>query len=204
VETALAVEILFLLVKLQQRWPLVPHLPFLRRHLKQFQTSDRRESLKRPIEIEIVRVHRSSSFIRAAADLCAGCRTAGRFRQPIFRPGWRVQQGQAIWNLRQAARTCRRSAVATNVNGNFFIQFQKCRFRWRPRRFPATNGRLNSVRTNTRGTAVHAAQSLRLVSTASRTADPNLGGSWKFTRIETNSWRLQIHTRANAGGRIFP
>ena len=30
----------FLLVKIQKRWPLVPHLPFLRRHLKQSQTSE--------------------------------------------------------------------------------------------------------------------------------------------------------------------
>jgi hypothetical protein len=64
------------------------------------------------------------------AALAAGCRTATLLPPADFSAsGWRVQQGQAVW---QAGANRPELAgdllLATNVNGNVFIQFSKIPF----------------------------------------------------------------------------
>ena len=153
---------------------------------------------------------RRSIFISSALLLlvCAGCRTAAPLPPADFSaPGWRLQQGQAVWKPSTSRPELAGDLLlATNVNGNLFIQFSKLpfplataqvagdqwqiefgadKFRWHGRGTPPT-----------RFTWFQLPHALR---------DPNLGGDWKFTRVETNSWRLEnSRTGETLEGEFFP
>jgi len=62
--------------------------------------------------------------------LGAGCRTANPLPPADFSaPGWRVQQGQAVWKPSASRPELAGDLLlATNVNGNMFIQFSKMPF----------------------------------------------------------------------------
>jgi hypothetical protein len=139
---------------------------------------------------------------------CAGCSTVNPLPPADFSaPGWRIQQGQAIWKpASDRPELAGDLLLATNVNGDFFIQFSKMPFPlataqgsgdqwqiefgadkyfWRGRGTPPT-----------RFGWFQLPQALLA---------PNLGGSWQFTRVETNSWRLQNpRTGETLEGEFFP
>jgi hypothetical protein len=77
---------------------------------------------------------RAGSVCRAlfnlAAALAIGCRTAAPLAPADFSaPGWRVQQGQAVWKpSSHRAELAGDLLVATNANGDFFVQFSKTPF----------------------------------------------------------------------------
>ena len=62
--------------------------------------------------------------------LCAGCGTPVRLPPvDLNRPGWSTQQGQALWQPpRHRPEMAGDLLLATNVNGDFFIQFTKTPF----------------------------------------------------------------------------
>lgn len=62
--------------------------------------------------------------------LCAGCRTSHPFPPlDVSAPGWRVQEGQAVWKPPgKRPELAGDFLVATNQNGNFFVQFSKTPF----------------------------------------------------------------------------
>src|SRR5476651_2782659 len=64
------------------------------------------------------------------AAVVTGCRTTPPLPPADFSaPGWRVQQGQAIWKPSSSRPELAGDLLlATNVNGNFFIQFSKIPF----------------------------------------------------------------------------
>ena len=60
----------------------------------------------------------------------AGCRTSHPFPQvDVSAPGWRVRQGQALWKPPgKRPELAGDILIATNQNGNFFVQFSKTPF----------------------------------------------------------------------------
>src|SRR5262249_4825437 len=60
----------------------------------------------------------------------AGCRSMPPLPPSDFSaPGWRVQQGQAVWKpTKQKPELAGELLLATRPNGNFFIQFTKTPF----------------------------------------------------------------------------
>jgi hypothetical protein len=140
--------------------------------------------------------------------LCAGCRTASPLPPADFSaPGWRVQQGQAVWKP-----SARRPEIvgdlllATNVNGNFFIQYSKIPF---PLVMAQVSGgqwqiQFGADRYSWHG---HGAPPDRFgwLQLPGALRNANVGGNWRFTRAEINSWRLQnSHTGETLEGEFFP
>ena len=87
------------------------------------------------------------------AVLATGCRTAPPLPPADFSaPGWRVQQGQAVWKPSSSRPELAGDLLlATNANGNFFIQFSKIPFPLVTALISAINSRLNSAQTDFRG-----------------------------------------------------
>ncbi len=151
-----------------------------------------------------------SIFILSALLLvfCAGCRTADPLPSADFSaPGWRVQPGQAVWkpsaNRPELAGDL---LLATNVNGNFFVQFSKIPFPLATAQVSSDQWQIEfgADKFSWRG---HGAPPNRFawfqLPRALRNA--NLDDNWKFTYVETNSWRLENpHTGETLEGEFFP
>jgi hypothetical protein len=74
-----------------------------------------------------IKVAPASAALVAALLFCISCRTVSPLPPAdLSAPGWRVQQGQAIWrppgNRSEIAGDL---LLATNANGNFFLQLTK-------------------------------------------------------------------------------
>lgn len=143
-----------------------------------------------------------------ALIVCAGCRTTHPLPPADFSaPGWHVQQGQAVWKP-SASRpeVAGDLLLATNVNGNFFIQYSKIPF---PLVMAQVSGGQWQIQFGAdkyswhgHGTPPNRSGWFQLPRAL---LDPNLGGSWQFTHVETNSWRLQnSHTGETLEGEFFP
>ena len=139
--------------------------------------------------------------------LCAGCATRPLPPADFSSPGWSVQQGQVIWkpsfNRPELAGDL---LLATNVNGNFFVQLTKMpfplvtaqvsgnewqiefgadKFSWRGRGAPPD-----------RFAWFELPRALR---------DGKIDDNWTFTRVETNSFRLDNpRTGEHLEGEFFP
>jgi hypothetical protein len=165
--------------------------------------------LKHPIETEIVRVSRSILISSALLlILCAGCRTAQPLPPADFSaPGWRVQQGQAVWKPSSSRPELAGDLLlATNVNGNFFIQFSKMPFPLATAQVSSDQWQIefgaDKYSWNGYGTPPNRFGWFQLPHAL---LDLDLGGDWKFAQVETNSWRLQNpHTGETLEGAFFP
>ncbi|HUZ08241.1 MAG TPA: hypothetical protein VMV89_12240 [Candidatus Paceibacterota bacterium] len=140
--------------------------------------------------------------------LCAGCRTARPFPPADFSaPGWRVQQGQAVWKPSSSRPELAGDLLlATNVNGNLFIQFSKMPFPLATAQVSGDRWQIefgaNQYAWHGRGTPPKRFVWFQLPRAL---LAPNLGGSWQFSRVETNSWRLQNpRTGEMLEGEFFP
>lgn len=122
-------------------------------------------------------------------------------------PGWHVQQGQAVWKPSASRPEIAGDLLlATNVNGNFFIQFSKIPF---PLATAQVSGGQWQIEFGADQYSWHGrgAPPSRFgwfqLPPALRAA--NVGGNWQLTRSETNSWRLQnSHTGETLEGEFFP
>jgi hypothetical protein len=142
-----------------------------------------------------------------AAFVC-GCRTAPPLPPADFSaPGWRIQQGQAVWKPSSSRPELAGDLLlATNVNGNFFIQFSKIPF---PLATAQTSGGQWQIEFGAdkfswhgRGTPPNRFAWFQLPRAL---LDGDVGGNWKFIRVETNSWRLENpHTGETLEGEFFP
>ncbi len=140
--------------------------------------------------------------------LCAGCRTSPPLLPADFSaPGWRVQQGQAVWRPPENRPEITGDLLlATNVNGNFFLQFSKTPF-------PLATARVSDGRWQIEfgvdkfswhgdGNPPHRSVWFELPRAL---LDANIGGKWRFARVETNSWRLENpRTGESLEGEFFP
>ena len=70
------------------------------------------------------------ALVAALSLAGSGCRTAHPFPPlDVSAPGWRVQEGQAVWKPPgKRPELAGDFLVATNQNGNFFVQFSKTPF----------------------------------------------------------------------------
>lgn len=161
------------------------------------------------MEIETGRVRRSLIILSALALLlCAGCRTPNPLPPADFSaPGWRTQQGQAVWKPSASRPEIAGDLLlATNVNGNFFIQFSKIPFPLATAQVSGAEWQVqfgaDQYSWHGRGTPPNRFGWFQLPSAL---RDANLGGNWKFTQVETNLFRLQnSHTGETLEGEFFP
>jgi hypothetical protein len=142
-----------------------------------------------------------------ALVIVSGCRTLDPLPPADFStPGWHVQSGQAIWKP-SASRpeVVGDLLLATNVNGNFFIQYSKIPF---PLVMAQVSGERWQIQFGAdqyswhgRGTPPSRFGWFQFPA-ALRGA--TLGNNWQFSRPETNSWRLQnAHTGESLEGEFF-
>lgn len=140
--------------------------------------------------------------------LCAGCRTANPLPPADFSaPGWRIRQGQAVWKpSANRGELAGDLLLATNTNGNFFVQFSKTPF---PLAAAQTSGDLWQIQFGTdefswhgRGTPPDRFVWFQLPHAL---LGANLYGNWHFKNVTTNSWRLENpHTGEILEGGFFP
>lgn len=157
----------------------------------------------------MVRVRRPI-FVLAAlwSVLCAGCRTANPLPPADFSaPGWRVQQGQAVWKPSTSRPELAGDLLlATNVNGSFFVQFTKIPFPLVTAQVSDDQWQIefgaDKYSWHGRGTPPNRFGWFQLPPAL---RDANLGGNWQFTRVEANAWRLEnLHTGETLEGVFFP
>jgi predicted small lipoprotein YifL len=141
------------------------------------------------------------------SQLCS-CRTANPLPPADFSaPGWRVQQGQAVWKpAKNRHELVGDLLLATNADGNFFVQFSK-------NPFPLVTVQISGDRWQIEfGADEHAWRG--------RGATPerfvwfqlpralmagNVSRNWQFERVTTNAWRLaNSRTGETLEGKFFP
>ena len=125
---------------------------------------------------------------------CVGCRTSPPQPSADFSaPGWKVQSGQAVWNPpANRPELAGDLLLATNANGNCFIQFSKLPFplvtaqisgdRWQIE-FGAREHTWHGQGAPPDRFAWFQLPGVLLGSTPQ--------GSWRFTRLTDESWRLE-------------
>jgi len=140
--------------------------------------------------------------------LGVGCRTASLLPAADFAaPGWHVQQGQAVWQPPSGRPELTGDLLlATNVNGNYFIQFSKIPF---PIVTAQVSGDQWQIKFGTDINAWHGrgTPSGRFIwfQLPRALLGSRLDGSWHFSRVGTNSWRLKnSHAGEMLEGEFFP
>src|SRR5271170_3103019 len=143
----------------------------------------------------MVRVSRPIFILSALMlVLCEGCHTTQPLPPADFpAPGWRVQQGQAVWKPSASRPELAGDLLlATNVNGNFFVQFSKIPFPLATAQVSGNQWQIefgaDKFSWHGHGTPPNRFGWFQLPR-ALRNANP--GGNWKFIRVETDSWRLE-------------
>jgi hypothetical protein len=142
------------------------------------------------------------------AVLAAGCRTAPPLPPADFSaPGWRVQQGQAVW--KPSSRRPELTGdllLATNANGNFFVQFSKVPFPLATAQMSGEQWRIefgaDKFSWHGRGTPPDRFAWFQLPRAL---RDTNAGSNWKFTCPTSASWHLENpRTGETLEGEFFP
>lgn len=144
----------------------------------------------------------------ALALLCCGCRTPLPLPPAdLAAPGWRVQQGQAVWKpTRSRPDLAGELLLATRANGDFFVQFAKTPFslataqvldgQWQ---IEFGNG---ERRWGGRGEPPARFVWFQLPRAL---ASESLDQHWRFTQSAPDSWRLENpRTGESLEGGFFP
>jgi len=142
------------------------------------------------------------------AVLVVGCRTAPPLPPADFSaPGWRVQQGQAVWKP-SSSRTelAGDLLLATNANGNFFVQFSKIPFPLATAQISGSQWQIefgaDKFSWHGSGTPPDRFAWFQLPRAL---LGQNLDGNWHFENVMTNSWRLENpRTGETLEGEFFP
>ena len=124
---------------------------------------------------------------------CAGCRTPRPLPSADFAtPGWTVLQGEAVWKPSTSRPELAGDLLlATNANGNCFVQFSKMPFPLATAQVSGDQWRIEfgAHKYSWHGYGAPPARfSWFRLPSALLGASP--GGNWRFTRPEINSWRL--------------
>jgi hypothetical protein len=125
----------------------------------------------------------------------------------VSAPGWRIQQGQAVWKpTRKRPDLTGELLLATNANGDFLVQFSKPPFtlataqragdRWQIEFGSGDYSKRGGGQSPTR--FVWFQLPVALTGAAA-------GRDWHFERIATNSWCLEnLRTGERLEGVFFP
>ena len=122
-------------------------------------------------------------------------------------PGWRVQQGQAVWKpTRRRPELTGELLLATNVNGNVFVQFAKPPITLATARVIDGEWHLEfgSGEYSRNGTGRPPGR-FAWFKLPAALAGALPGRDWQFKRIPPNSWLLEnLHTGERLEGVFFP
>jgi hypothetical protein len=142
------------------------------------------------------------------AVLAAGCRTAPPLPPADFSaPGWRVQQGQAVWKSSSSRPELAGDLLlATNANGNFFVQFSKVPFPLATAQISGGQWRIefgaDEFAWQGRGAPPDRFAWFQLPRAL---LGAPAGGHWIFTHPAPSSWRLENpRTGETLEGGFFP
>jgi len=170
--------------------------------------------LKRPSELDPASPGKWFSHVVAltglvlAVQFCASCRTT-RSRPPtdLTAPGWRVQQGQAVWKPTwRRPELAGELLLATRPDGEFLIQFSKTPFPLVVARSAAGQwqiefGNHDYVRRG-RGLPPKRVVWFQLPRYLDG-VDP--GAEWRSERMTTNRWKLEsVRTGETLEGFLSP
>jgi len=140
--------------------------------------------------------YHSLATLLLAAGLCVSCRSLPPLPPAdLSTPGWRVQQGQAIWKpTKTRPELAGELLLATNRNGDFLVQLAKTPFtlataqmvddRWRIEFGSGDYQRGGRGEPPARFVWFQLPRAL---------AGTNVSLDWNFERVTTNSWRLENH-----------
>lgn len=142
------------------------------------------------------------------APLLTACRTAPPLPPAdLSAPGWRVLQGQAVWQPPgNRPELTGDLLLATNANGNFFVQFTKDPFPLVTAE--ALDGRWQiSFGADDHAWRGQGAPPSRFgwFRLPPALLDGKTSGNWRFENMTTNSWRLEnLRTGETVEGAFFP
>jgi hypothetical protein len=147
-------------------------------------------------------------FCFLIAAIVAGCRSVPPLPPiDLSAPGWRVQSGQAIWKPPgDRPELAGNLLLATNANGNFFVQLTKDPF-------PLVTAESVDGQWQIEFDAAghfwcgHGEPPARFVWFLFPRAllGANIAGNWHFEAVPTNSWRLDnSQTRETLEGGFYP
>ena len=142
------------------------------------------------------------------AVLAAGCRTAPPLAPADFSaPGWRVQQGQAVWKpMKSRPELAGEILLATQANGDFFAQFTKTPFPLAAARAAGGQWQIEFGGGQRRfaGRGQPPARFVWFQLPRAMRGD-SLSDGWRLTRPEKDSWRLENpQTGETLEGTFFP
>jgi hypothetical protein len=140
--------------------------------------------------------------------LGAGCGSPIRFAPVnLSQPGWRTQQGQAVWKPPGSRPEMAGDLLlATNLNGDFFIQFSKVPFTVATAEDLGGNWQIQ-FGDHQYHRSGHGLPSERFAwfELPRALAGLNPGPRWKFAREADGQWRLEnARSGERLEGRIFP
>jgi hypothetical protein len=126
--------------------------------------------------------------------LCAGCHAARPLPPVDFSaPGWRVQQGQAVWKPSSSRPEIAGDLLlATNGNGNFFLQFSKTPFPLATAQVAGDQWKIEfgADKCSWQGQGVPPDR-FGWLQLPRVLLGKDANGDWQFTGGRTHSWRLQ-------------
>jgi hypothetical protein len=149
-----------------------------------------------------------ATFALLIAAFICGCRTAPPLPPADFSaPGWRVQQGQAVWKPSSSRPDLAGDLLlATNANGNFFAQFSKIPFPLATAQISGDQWQIEfgADRFSWRGRG-SPPNRFAWFQLPRALLGGNLNGEWQFKNTMTNSWRLENpNTGESLEGEFFP
>lgn len=143
-----------------------------------------------------------------AAFLFVSCRSIPPLPPAdLSSPGWRVQQGQAVWKpTKRRPELAGDLLFATNTGGDFFVQFSKTPFTLATAQ--VMNGQwqieFGSAKYSWRGRGEPSSR-FGWLQLPRALAGRSLGRAWQFERSATNLWRLENwRTGESLEGSFFP
>ena len=141
-----------------------------------------------------IKITLAGATLSLALLFCVSCRTANPLPPAdLSAPGWRVQQGQAIWHPPgHRPELAGDLLLATNVNGNFFIQLTKTPF---PLVTAEAFGDQWQIEFGAEEHSWHGRgeppQRFIWFQLPQALLDGKTAGNWRFENVTTNSWRLE-------------
>jgi hypothetical protein len=148
------------------------------------------------------------ALLLLALALCVSCRTAPPLPPAdLSAPGWRVQQGQALWKpTKDRPRLAGDLLLATNTDGSYFVQLTKTPFTLVTAESFAGRWQIEfgAGEHSWRGTGIPP-ERFAWFQLPRALLDGKTAGPWSFENVGANSWRLENpKTGETLEGGFFP